>query len=121
MFMERDYFVRFVKDWNEVEERYGTIQYKSAGYARIKAKVVDDSEMIFTPCCYRIEDVKVIEGTRVEPIDEIVSFRGRFCEQARNGETVIAQGKVERVQKPSERERYRLLLGNNISDHMVLA
>lgn len=121
MFMERDYFVRFVKDWNEVEERYGTIRYKSVGYARIKARVVDDSQMIFTPCCYRIEDVKVIEGARFEPIEEIVSFRGRFCEQARNGETVIAQGKVERVQKLGEREHYRLLLGNNISDHMVLA
>jgi predicted nucleotidyltransferase len=120
MFMERDYFVRFVKDWNEVEERYGTIRYKSVGYARIKARVVDDSKMIFTPCCYRIEDVKVIEGTRVEPIEEIASFRGRFCEQARNGETMIAQGKVERVQKPSGREHYRLLLGNNISDHMIL-
>jgi predicted nucleotidyltransferase len=119
-FMERDYFVRLVKDWNEVEERYGTIRYKSVGYARIEARVADDSEMIFTPCCYRIEDVKVIEGTRVEPIEEIVSFRGRFCEQARNGETVIAQGKVERVQKPGEREHYRLLLGNNISDHMIL-
>lgn len=119
-FMERDYFVRLVKDWNEVGERYGTVRYKSAGYARIRARVVDDSEMIFTPCCYRIEDVKVIDGTRVEPIEEIVSFRGRFCEQARNGETVIAQGKVERVQKPSEREHYRLLLGNSISDHMIL-
>jgi len=120
MFMERDYFVRFVKDWNEVEEEYGMVRYKSVGYARVKARVVDDSEMIFTPCCYRIEDVKVIEGTRVEPIEEIVSFRGRFCEQARNGETVIAEGKVERVQKMGEREHYRLLLGNSISDHMIL-
>ena len=121
MFMEREYFVRFVKDWNEVEEKYGAIRYKSVGYARIKARVVDDSEGIFTPCCYRIGDVKVIDGARVEPIEEIVSFRGRFCEQARNDETAIAQGKVERVQKPSEREHYRLLLGNNISDHMILA
>ncbi|UCE16338.1 MAG: hypothetical protein JSV12_01605 [Candidatus Bathyarchaeota archaeon] len=121
MFMEREYFVRFVKDWNEVEERYGTIQYNNVGYARIEAKVMDDSEMIFTPCCYRIEDVKVIEGANVEPIEEIVSFRGRFCEQARNDETVIAQGKVERVQELDKREHYRLLLGNNISDYMILA
>ena len=119
-FMERDYFVRLVKDWNEVVERYGTVRYKSVGYARIKARVTDNSEMIFTPCCYRIEDVQTIEGVNVEPIEEIVSFRGRFCEQAENGETVIAQGKVERVQKPGEREHYRLLLGNNISDHMIL-
>ena len=121
MFMGRDYFIRFVKDWNEVEEEYGTVQYKSVGYARIKATVIDDSEMIFTPCCYKIEDVKVLDGTHVQTIEEIVSFRGRFCEQAKNGETVVAQGKVERVQKLGEREHYRLLLGNKTSDHMILA
>jgi len=120
-FMGRDYFMRFVKDWNEVDEEYGTVQYKSVGYARIKAKVIDDSEMIFTPCCYKIEDVKFLDGTHVQTIEEIVSFRGRFCEQARNGETVVAQGKVERVQKLGEREHYRLLLGNKTSDHMILA
>jgi len=121
MFMEREYFVRFVKDWNEVEEEYGTIRYKRLGYAKVKAEVVDDSQMIFTPCCYGVDNVKVIEGPRVEPIREIVSFRGRFCEQARNGETVIAQGKIERVQKMSEYEYYRLLLGSRPSDHMILA
>lgn len=120
-FMRRDYFVRFVKDWNEIEEEYGTIRYKSVGYARIKATVVDDSEMIFTPCRYKISDVEFIEGTCAESIEEIVSFRGRFCEQAKNGETVVAQGKVERVQKLGEREHYRLLLGNKTSDHMILA
>ena len=120
-FMGRDYFVRFVKDWNEVKEQYGTILYKPVGYAKIKAKVVDDSEAIFTPCYYRIENVEILEGPHVEPIEEIVSFRGRFCEQAKSGEVVIAQGKVERVQKEGHREHFRLLLGNKVSDHMILA
>jgi hypothetical protein len=119
-FMGRDYFIRFVKDWNEVEEEYGAIQYKSVGYAKIRATVVDDSERNFTPCCYKVEDVKFLNGIPVQTIEEIVSFRGRFCEQAKNGETVVAQGKVERVQKLGEREHYRLLLGNKISDHMIL-
>ena len=120
-FMERDYFIRFVKDWNEIEEQYGTILYKPVGYTKIKAEVVDSSEAIFTPCSYKIDDVKPIGGVHVEPIEEIVSFRGRFCEQARSGEFVIAQGKVERLQKEGTREHFRLLLGNKISDHMILA
>jgi len=120
-FMGRDFFVRFVKDWNEVEEQYGTILYKPVGYAKIKAKVVDDSEAIFTPCCYKIGNVKILEGLHVDPIEEIVSFRGRFCEQAKSGEVVIAQGKVERLQKEGDREQFRLLLGNKVSDHMILA
>jgi predicted nucleotidyltransferase len=120
-FMGRDYFVRFVKDWNEVEEQYGTILYKPVGYAKIKAKVVDDLEAIFTPCCYKIENVEILEGPHVEPIEEIVSFRGRFCEQARGGEVVIARGKIERLQREGDREHFRLLLGNKVADHMILA
>jgi len=118
MFKRKDYFIRCMKDWNEIEDEYGRVRYKSMGYAKIKATVTDDSEMIFTPCCYKIDDVKIPEGVHVEPIEEIVSFRGRFCEQARNGETVIAQGKVERVQA-GEQMCYRLLLGNRTSDFMV--
>jgi len=117
MFKRRDYFVRCVKSWSEIEDEYGIVQYKSMGYAKIKASVADDSEMIYTPCCYKIVDVKILEGVHVEPIEEIASFRGRFCEQARNGETVIAQGKVERVQAGGQMF-YRLLLGNRTSDFM---
>ena len=120
-FMGRDYFIRCVKDWNEIEEKYGTILYKPVGYAKIKAKVIEDSEAIFTPCRYKINSMEILEGTRIEAIEEIVSFRGRFCEQAKKGETVIAQGKVEKLQKEGEREHYRLLLGSKVSDHMILA
>jgi predicted nucleotidyltransferase len=121
-FMGVDFFVRFVKDWSEIVERYGDVQYRNEGYARIKAKIVEDSESIFTPCKYRIEDVAVIEGIKVQQLDEIASFRGRFCEQARVGEVVAAQGKVERViDKKHDREYFRLLLGNKPSDFMTLA
>jgi len=121
-FKSREYFMRFVKYWNEVQEKYGTVQYKNVGYARIKAEIEDGSEAIFTPCSYKLKNVEILNGTSVYSIEEIVSFRGRFCEQARTGEVVIAQGKVERVtDKRQNREHYRLLLGNKPSDYMVLA
>lgn len=120
-FMESDYFFRFVKDWNEITEKYGTIKYSNEGYAKIKAKIIDDSEAIFTPCTYKIEKVKILEGVITNAhVDEIVSFRGRFCEQAKQDEIVIAQGKVESVQPKQSRMYFRLLLGNKPSDFMVL-
>jgi len=118
-FRGRDYFVRCVKDWAEVTERYGSVHYRAEGYGKIKAQVIDDSEAFFTPCRYEIENVEILEGVRVKPIREIASFRGRFCEQAKIGEGVIAQGKVERVQGAEESVHYRLLLGNRKSDFMV--
>jgi predicted nucleotidyltransferase len=109
-----------VKDWNEIQENYGTVHYQTVGHAKIKASVTDDSQMIFTPCHYKIDNVEIVEGPEVESIREIVSFRGRFCEQARNGEFVTAQGKIEGVKGEGEQEFYRVLLGNKVSDCMIL-
>ena len=119
-FLGKHFFIRFVKDPNEIKEQYGDIIYYPEGNSRILATIVNDKEALFTPCTYKISNVKVIQGTKVEPIDEIVSFRGRFCEQAKIGEKVIAEGKIERVQQQGEDDHYRLLVGSKPSDHMIL-
>jgi predicted nucleotidyltransferase len=119
-FKDRDYFIRFVKDWNEIDEKYGGVCYKNTGYSKIKAAIIDNSEAIFTPCSYKISSAEILEGACF-PIEEIASFRGRFCEQARKGEVVIAQGKVEKVMDyRRDREFHRLLIGNKPSDYMIL-
>ena len=122
MFEGADYFARFVKDWNQISQQYGDVCYKNSGYAKITATIADESDALFTPCTYRIENVTVAEGPKLEPIREIVSFRGRFCEQARKSEAVTAQGKAERVtNKRKEQAYYRIILGNKPSDYMVLS
>ncbi len=122
MFESVDYFVRFVKDWSEVSERYGDVHYRNSGYAKITATVADDAEALFTPCTYKLENVTVVEGDKLESISEIASFRGRFCEQAKRGEAVTAQGKVERVTNmKTGQEHYRIILGNKPADYMVLS
>jgi len=121
-FMGTDYFIRFVKDWSEINEQYGDVYYKNSGNAKITAKIADNTDSLFTPCIYKLTDVRVVEGPKLAPIQEIVSFRGRFCEQAKNGEAVEAQGKVELVtNKKNGSEYYRLILGNKPADYMVLS
>ena len=119
-FHRRDYYIRCVKAWNEVPETYGTVKYKSVGEAKLRATVTDDSEMVFTPCTYPIDDTQVLQSKCAEAPREIVSFRGRFCEQARKGEEVVAGGMVESV-KTGDAEHFRLLIGNKPSDYMILA
>jgi len=119
MFMGTDYYIRFVKEWNEIEEKYGDVHYKNVGYGKIETTVADDSESIFTPCTYKIENARVVEGPKIKPIREIVSFRGRFCEQAKRGEKIVAQGKIELVVKKDGTNYYRLLIGNKPTDCMV--
>ena len=121
-FMGTDYFIRFVKDWNEINEQYGDVCFKNSGYAKITAKIADSTDSLFTPCTYKLKEVHVVEGPKLAANKEIVSFRGRFCEQAANGEEIEAQGKVELVtNKKSGGEHYRLILGNKPSDYMVLS
>ena len=121
-FMGTDYFIRFVKDWKEIQEQYGDVCYENCGYAKATATVADDSEGLFTPCIYKVEDVKVVEGEKLEPILEVASFRGRFCLQAVAGEKVTVQGKVEKVvDKRQKREYFRILIGNKPADYMVLS
>ncbi|MFA5364217.1 MAG: hypothetical protein WC325_03440 [Candidatus Bathyarchaeia archaeon] len=119
-FMGKDFFIRFVKDHNEITEQYGSIIYKPEGRSKIRATILDDLESLFTPCSYKLGNVEVLEGTRTEHIEEIVSFRGRFCEHAKQGETVVAEGKLERIQQQGKHDHYRLLLGSTPADHMIL-
>ncbi len=48
--------------------------------------------------------------------------KDRFCEQAKTGEAIVAQGKVEHVtDTQTKREHYRIILGDTPSDYMALS
>ena len=114
-FLRNDYFVRCVKDWREITERYGWAQYRPKGRCTMTACVVDDSESLLTPCRYLLERVRVLIGDRSCLPREVVSFRGRFVEQARNGERILARGRLESV-RSRESLHHRLVVGENSTD-----
>ena len=118
-FRSRPYFVRFVKQAYKESESYGHTHYTPIGRAAITALIADDREAIFTPCKYRLSDVQKLEGPAMPNPGEIVSFRGRVCEQACVGECVMAVGTMERVRDEQGKVRHRLLLGNSPEDTMI--
>ena len=119
-FKERTYFIRFIKAPDEVGERYGDYRYTPLGQAGLTARVTSAEEAIFTPCRYPLAEVKLFEGIQVETVEEIVSYRGRFCEQANAGDQIVAIGTVERVQAREGQTWQRLLLGNHRQDTMLV-
>ena len=70
-FMGTDYFIRFVKDWSEINEQYGDVCFKNSGYAKITAKIADSTDSLFTPCTYKLENVRVVEGPKLQPIRKL--------------------------------------------------
>jgi len=117
-FRRRDFFIRHVKAPDEVGEVYGDRTYRPLGRLAVEATITDDSDSIFTPCSYKVSHVRVVEGPEGVSIAEIVSFRGRFCEQAHSGERVAASGTLERVEFIDGGAANRLLLGNAREDFM---
>lgn len=118
-FRGREYFIRFVKRPAEVGERYGDRRFETLGSARIRARVKDARDAIFTPCRYGVEDVTFSDGPSVADLQEMASFRGRFSDQARVGEWAIAQGEVERVVSQTDRTYHRLVVGGQSGDYML--
>jgi predicted nucleotidyltransferase len=112
------YFVRAVLDWTENREQYGQRKYHQLGHARARCRIADAADNIFTPCSYEVDRVRILQGMKTRNVRQIVSFRGRFCEQAEQDETVIVDGMLEEVR--TEKEHWtRFLLGDDPRDILI--
>ena len=61
-YLSHDYFVRCVKNWGEITERYGDAQCAPIGEYTLSAEVTGDEESLLTPCRYVIKHVEVLSG-----------------------------------------------------------
>jgi hypothetical protein len=116
-FKGTDYFIRCVRDWDEWQENYGDRRYYPAGRATVHAMISDDTESIFTPCTYRLDDAT--GAGKIRAPTQIVSFRGRFCEQAHTGERILARGTLEKVMD-EHGDEYRLVIGEKPRDSLTV-
>ncbi|GAB4314544.1 MAG: hypothetical protein Kow0069_16040 [Promethearchaeota archaeon] len=127
----RDFFVRYVKTPAEVGEGWSERKFVPLARATITAVVADDSERIFTPCRYGLEDVKFVEWANgkgenpTPPVDTtaltLTSFRGRYCEQASVGQAIRSRGTLEMiVDAPGGDRAYQLVVGGSPGDFFVL-
>ena len=125
-FYDTDFFIRYIKSPKDWKGDYYDYIYKNLGKIKLKAKVIDARDAIFTPCSYKIECLKILEtnsvNNRIDPkkILEVNSFRGRFCEHAKEREIILVEGKLEKVLFRNTDEYYRILLSNQVHDKMII-
>jgi hypothetical protein len=121
-----DFFIRYIKSPNDWKGNFYDYQYKNYGRIKAKALVIDSKDSIFTPCTYKIKALKILDKKstlnkiNLEDILEIKSFRARFCEHAKEGETVLVEGKLEKVVFKNELEYFRILLTDQTKDKMLI-
>jgi predicted nucleotidyltransferase len=108
--MGRDYFMRLLRP--EPDDAPST----SEGEVTFRARVLDSSYSIYTPCSYTLGEVQPLASTVPVGTIEAISYRGKFTEQAAAGDRVEVRGALERVHGPEE--RFRVVLGGS-RDYMV--
>ncbi len=109
-----DFFIRAVKNPQEVKTIYESEIVTCRREASIICDVIDDRNALFTPCEYLVYCEEDPELTR------LISYRGRFCEHVQCSETVAARGQLETVLIDATGERYRqLVLGESPQDYLI--
>jgi len=117
-----DFFIRYIKSPNDWNGTFYDYKFKNLGRIEIKAKIVDSTDSIFTPCSYKINGIEIVDkkfirnDINLKDITEINSFRGRFCEHAKDGETVLVKGKLEEVVFKNNKKYLRILLTDQKQD-----
>jgi predicted nucleotidyltransferase len=126
MFQGYEFFIRYIKSPEDWRGKYYDYQYKNFGRVQLKAQIFDASDSLFTPCSYKIKTNTILnragKEAELDPevITEVSSYRGRFCEHAEQGDMVMVEGKLEQVRYKNEDPYYRVLLGNQKSDKMII-
>jgi predicted nucleotidyltransferase len=118
-FAGRPYFIRFVKLPDETPERFGDPRFAPVGLTLVEARVTDDRDALFTPCRYQVDEVRSLDGVRANGLREVISYRGRFAEQARVGQRVRAYGALERAIWRDGNETLRLVVGSRQGDYLL--
>ncbi len=96
------------RDWDEITGSYGSIRYEPMGIIEVECTVKDALAAFDNPAVYKVDDLKTIKGPEV-PVTEIVSYTHTYAGQAREGENIIARGKLEKF--IGEKKGYRLVVG----------
>ncbi len=114
IFQSYPFYIRLVKYPHEVGVQYYDITYKMLGRGHFLCKIIDDNDSIFTPCTYRVS----CENDK--RIKQIVSYRGRFTEQAKCGMIVRVEGTLEIVHDHRSEDKFcQVVLGSNPCDLMM--
>jgi len=109
-----------VKSWDEIHNEYkAKTGIRRLGWVKMTARVTDDREGGFMPSIYCIEPVELLEGTKVEGIERVVSFVEEFRMQAKKDELVYIEGNLETVEAAKPHHQIVLTYGRRYYEQVL--
>ncbi len=126
MYKGFEFFIRYLKSPKDWKGSYYDYKYENLGRIKLKAKIIDSQDSLFTPCTYIIKPLKIqiieckMKAIDLNEIREVASYRGRFCEHAQDGEQVLIKGKLEKVNYKNDPPYFRVLLQDQVLDKMIV-
>ncbi|MFX1473911.1 MAG: nucleotidyltransferase domain-containing protein [Promethearchaeota archaeon] len=108
---------------DEITMEYGDEYYTALEPVELTATISDDSESLFAPANFGIEDVTLLDGPSKAPrITKIVSYEGIFAGSVGQGNRVRARGILERVKDKKGRIlRYQVVIGTFSTKGWIVA
>ena len=91
--------------------RLDEISFRKLGNARLKSKVLDDSDAFSYPAVYKVDGESGLDGKLYE-VSMLVSYTHTYVGQVFAGETVVASGILEEVSSTNGLY-YRLIVGSS--------
>ena len=104
VFRGRRFDLLYVRDYAEMKKTLENETYQKLGTTKVKAKITDDSKAFDYPARFKIETPENPE------IKEIACYTHTYTGQTQTGETVEAQGVLEKVQK-GKKTWHRIFIG----------
>ncbi|PMB74469.1 hypothetical protein C0195_02725 [Candidatus Bathyarchaeota archaeon] len=120
-FLDKIFMYNAVRKSEEVTIKYGEYFYFPIAPVKFSCKVKDDSEAMFRPAIYKIEDYSPANFASALPEEKIpklvVSMIGCYRNVARQGDEMEAAGTLERVEGFGTDETfYQVVVGTGASE-----
>ncbi|MDD1775287.1 MAG: DNA polymerase subunit beta [Methanobacterium sp.] len=99
------------REWDEIKGVYGGTISQSLAILKIECTITDALASFDNPAVYEVDRVKILEGPDFQ-VDEIASLTHTYAGQVKEGEIVVAKGKLEKItEKKTGKIRNRLVVG----------
>ena len=101
-YQNKTFMYNAIRKPEEIRSEYGTLKYAPLALAKFDCKIKDDSEAMFRPAIYKIEDYRSADEssafTKNKIPELVVSMIGCYRNIGRKGDTIRVTGMLERVE-----------------------